>query len=118
MFEITDGHIKDITSSSSIEFDSETVHASTVDIRGHKMILQVRPNGLSIIELGRQGVSVQWKPTNSSRIELATSWCENQVNYIAICFVDNGQFLLEILLINDRYEDPRYVLGGLSKYAN
>lgn len=51
-----DGHIKDITSTSSIEFDTETIYADTVTVRGHKLILQIFPKGFSIIDIGYKGI--------------------------------------------------------------
>lgn len=51
-----DGHIKDITSSSGVEFDTETIFASTIPARDLKLILQIYPQGFSIIDIGKQGM--------------------------------------------------------------
>lgn len=53
---VLDGHIKDITSTSGVEFDTETIFASTILVRGIKLILQIYPEGLSIIDIGSQGI--------------------------------------------------------------
>lgn len=50
-----DGHIKDITATSRIEFDTETIHANTIQVDNYKLLLQIYPSGLSIIDIGSQG---------------------------------------------------------------
>jgi gamma-glutamylcysteine synthetase len=40
---------------SCIEFDTETIYADSVTVRECKLILQVFPKGLSIMDLGYKG---------------------------------------------------------------
>jgi hypothetical protein len=123
------GHIKDITSTSSIEFDTETVHANTISIRGYNLLLQIYPNGLSIIDIGSQGnlskeffyiqynndnvfnvgsacILAQWRPKDEEeyRIELATSWQQGEYFYIALCIMKQNLCTLQVLNAADASE--------------
>lgn len=105
-----DGHIKDITSSSGVEFDTETIFANTIPARDLKLILQIYPKGFSIIDIGKQGgtcILTQWKPEDNDeyRIELGTSWQEDGLTYVAICKVKSDTFVLHVLAISDRYKE-------------
>lgn len=50
-----DGHIKDITTSSNIAFNTETVYASTINLKDRQVLLQIHPKGLLIMEINYEG---------------------------------------------------------------
>ena len=96
-----DGHIKDITSLSNIEFDTETVYASSIIVNDYKLLLQVRYTGFLVMDIGSKEVLLNCTPNigTEDRIEIATCWQIEDAIYVALCIVRDDSFSLEIVNI-------------------
>ncbi|OAD04265.1 hypothetical protein MUCCIDRAFT_108086 [Mucor lusitanicus CBS 277.49] len=96
-----DGHIKDITSSSNIEFNTETVYATSITINNYSLLLQVHVAGFSVIDVGSKEVLLDSSPLIGSddRIEMAACWQQGDAVYVAFCMIRNSSFSLELVRI-------------------
>ncbi|KAI7907513.1 mono-functional DNA-alkylating methyl methanesulfonate N-term-domain-containing protein [Cokeromyces recurvatus] len=110
LFCIEDRQIKDITSTSGIKSDIETIHVDTIVIQQYKLLLQIYSRGLLIIDVGKHDNSVitKWEPDIGTdyHIELATSWQINDKVYIALCIMYKDMFTLYILNIKSNESSP------------
>ncbi|GAN02173.1 hypothetical protein MAM1_0018d01614 [Mucor ambiguus] len=96
-----DGHIKDITTLSNIEFNTETVYATSITINNYNLLLQVHVAGFSVNDIGSKEVLLDSSPLIGSddRIEMATCWQEGDAVYVALCMIRNNSFSLELVHI-------------------
>lgn len=96
-----DGHIKDMTSLSNIEFSAETVYATSIMINNYSLLLQVHVAGFSVIDIGSKEVLLDSSPLIGSddRIEMATCWQMGDAVYVAFCMIRNSSFSLELVRI-------------------
>ncbi|CAO3622874.1 unnamed protein product [Mucor fragilis] len=97
-----DGHIKDLTSLSNIDFSTETVYATSITINNYNLLLQVHVAGFSVIDVGSKEVLLDSSPLIGSddRIEMATSWQMGDAVYVAFCMIRNNSFSLELVRID------------------
>ncbi|KAL9547920.1 hypothetical protein MBANPS3_005939 [Mucor bainieri] len=97
-----EGHIKDMTSLSNIDFSTETVYATSIAVNDYHLLLQVHVAGFSVIDIGSKEVLLDSSPLIGSddRIEMATCWQEGDAIYVAFCMIRNSSFSLELVRID------------------
>ncbi|CEP08235.1 hypothetical protein [Parasitella parasitica] len=110
-----DGHIRDITLSSRIELNTETVYASSVTVNDYHLLLQVHSTGFSVIDIGSTDILLHYKPSSTSndRIAIATSWQLDNAIYVALCITREDTFSLEIVNVisNSARSQTTLVIG-------